>query len=58
MTGMHLYAHDRIRYDYAARWKKSKRKPIFINKEANPSELYFKVLTEKDDKAWENIKDL
>ena len=55
---MHLYAHNRIKFDFEARWKRIKRKPIFINREADPAKLYFTVLRKKVDLASNNIKDM
>ena len=57
-TGAHLYKHDRLAYDFAARWKKIKRAPIFINKQADEANLRLKVLKQPADKAVDNIKEL
>ena len=55
---MHLYSHNRNDYDFAEKWKKIKRKPIFMNKEADLANLRFKVLYEKEDKAADNLKEV
>ena len=43
-SGVHLYKHDRNDYDFGKKWSKIKRKPIFINKQADESNLRITVL--------------